>query len=70
MIRTSAPERPKLAALIEAARTAPPMTAAELREQRISFAYGNVSMENPNITRDMVEQEHDRLYGRPTEERD
>ncbi len=32
------------------------MTDAERREQRISFAYGNTVIENPNITRELVEQ--------------
>jgi DNA invertase Pin-like site-specific DNA recombinase len=33
-----------------------PMTEAEKREQRISFVYGNVSLSNPNVTREMVER--------------
>lgn len=65
MVMTPAPPRPALDALIEAARKRPPMTPAEIREQRISFAYGNAAMENPRITREMVEAEHDRLYGAP-----
>lgn len=32
------------------------MTPEERREQRISFAYGNVSMHNPDVTREMVER--------------
>jgi hypothetical protein len=61
----AAPPRPKLDALIEAARKLPPMTPAQLRAQRISFAYGNTSFENPRITREMVERIHDEIYGRP-----
>lgn len=34
----------------------PPMTAAEREEQRRSFAYGNVSISNPNVTRELVDQ--------------
>jgi hypothetical protein len=60
-----APERPELARLLEAMRKLPPMTPAQLREQRISFAFGNCSMENSRITREMVEAEHDRIYGKP-----
>lgn len=30
------------------------MTDAEREEQRISFAYGNVAIENPGITKDDV----------------
>jgi hypothetical protein len=30
------------------------MTAAQLREQRQSFAYGNTHIENERITREMV----------------
>jgi hypothetical protein len=30
------------------------MTAAQLREQRQSFAYGNTHIENDRITREMV----------------
>jgi hypothetical protein len=30
------------------------MTAAQLREQRQSFAYGNTRIENERITREMI----------------
>ena len=30
------------------------MTSAQLREQRLSFAYGNTHIENERITREMV----------------
>lgn len=42
-----------LDALIEKARTVT-MTEAQLREQRISFVYGNTHIENERITREMV----------------
>jgi hypothetical protein len=45
-----------LAYLIEKAR-AVQMTAAEIAEQRKSFAYGNSAFENPMITKEMVEEE-------------
>lgn len=35
-------------------------TEAEKREQAISFAYGNASMSNPNITREMVAEIYDK----------
>ena len=38
------------------------MTPEERRLQRISFAYGNASIENPNITREMVEEEDKELH--------
>jgi hypothetical protein len=57
--------KPDLEALLAKARSLPPMTAAQLREQRISFAYGNLAIENPHITRDMVERAHDEIYGKP-----
>jgi hypothetical protein len=34
-----------------------PMTQAQMTEQRRSFAYGNTAIENPEITREMVEEE-------------
>jgi len=42
-----------LEALIEKARMVT-MTEAQLREQRISFVYGNTHIENERITRQMV----------------
>jgi len=59
----------ELRRLLEEARALPlpPMTAAERREQRISFAYGNGAMHNPSITREDVERAHDEIYGKPEE---
>lgn len=37
------------------------MSAAEAEEQRRSFAYGNVSLSNPLVTRAMVDKTADRL---------
>jgi hypothetical protein len=46
--------------LLEAARTAKP--SPEHREQqRRSFVYGNTAFENSLITREMVDQEADKL---------
>jgi len=38
------------------------MTPAEIYEQRISFAYGNLPAEN-TLTKDDVRREAERLYG-------
>ena len=40
LVKTPAPERPELEALLERARNAPPMTEAEWLEQRASMARG------------------------------
>lgn len=42
--------------LIEKAR-AVQMSATEVAEQRMSFAYGNSAFENPMITKEMVREE-------------
>lgn len=65
LMRQQSKSHPELDALLERARQLPPMTAGQLREQRISFAYGNVAIENPRITREMVERLHDETYGKP-----
>jgi hypothetical protein len=57
-------DRERLDRLIELAKNRGPVTAQELGEQRISFAYGNLAIDNPRITREMVIAEHDRTYGR------
>jgi len=38
-----------------------PMSVEELEAQRRSFAYGNIKIENEQITWEMVEQEAERL---------
>ena len=43
-----------LSRLIELARTVR-MTDAQRAEQRNSFVYGNIRIENENVTREMVE---------------
>ena len=40
--------------IVSLLKKAPPMTPDEMREQRISFAFGNASLDNPNVTKDMV----------------
>lgn len=45
----------KLNELIEKARNIK-MTPEQEAAQRRSFAYGNLAIENPNVTREMVER--------------
>jgi hypothetical protein len=40
--------------LLELLKTLPPMTEGEKEEQRRSFVYGNSSISNPSITRELV----------------
>ena len=42
-------------------RRFPDLTSEEKEAQRRSFAYGNTKIENDRITRDLVDQEADRL---------
>lgn len=44
----------ELADLIEKARHSGPMTDDQIREQRQSFVFGNCSIENLLVTREMV----------------
>jgi hypothetical protein len=53
----------KLQELLDAAKNVV-LTQQEKDEQRRSFAYGNTKIENPRITREMVDQEADAL-GQP-----
>jgi hypothetical protein len=46
--------------LIEAAKKAN-ISEEEKEQQRRSFAYGNTNIENPRITRKMVDEEAERL---------
>ena len=51
--------------LIDAARkqlAMHPMTPEERREQIISFAYGNVHLHNPAVTRRQVESAYDAMF--------
>ena len=40
------------------------MTAAQLRQQRQSFAYGNTHIENGRITREMVAEADEKIETR------
>lgn len=51
----------ELRSLIELARNHA-WTDEERRSQVISFAFGNCAIENPDITKEMVEQEYDKLH--------
>lgn len=57
----------RLQQLIDEARNRVP-TPQEKEEQRRSFAYGNTKIENPRITRQMVDEAADSL-GAPKHER-
>jgi hypothetical protein len=57
----------RLQQLLEKARENAP-TPEEKEEQRRSFAYGNTKIENPRITREMVDKAADDL-GPPKHER-
>jgi hypothetical protein len=50
----------ELEKLLEAAKHRP-LTAEEKEEQRRSFAYGNVTIENDRVTRAMVDREAEAL---------
>jgi hypothetical protein len=50
----------RLQELLDEAKKANP-TPEEKEEQRRSFAYGNTKIENPRITREMVDREADAL---------
>ncbi|MBZ5533370.1 MAG: hypothetical protein LAO20_18230 [Acidobacteriia bacterium] len=50
----------ELKELLAAAKNAD-LTSEEKEAQRRSFAYGNTKIENDRITRDLVDQEADRL---------
>lgn len=52
--------------LLEAAKDVV-LTPEEKEQQRRSFAYGNTAIENPRITREMVDRAADSL-GKPQEE--
>ncbi len=54
------PTPPDLDKLLSSARGIV-ITSADRRAQMISFAYGNTHIENPAITREMVEVAFDRL---------
>jgi hypothetical protein len=46
----------ELARLLAEARSRPKMTRAEREEQIRDFAAGNVGLENPRVTRDVVDE--------------
>jgi hypothetical protein len=56
------PKRPELDGLIEAAN-GHAMTPAEIWDQRVSFTFGNCSIENPRITRESVIAMVTKIYG-------
>ncbi len=52
-----------LKALLEKAKTVR-MTPEQKEEQRRSFAYGNTKIENPRITREIIDEEAELLKDR------
>jgi hypothetical protein len=58
----------ELTQLIEKGR-AVKMTAEDREQQRRSFAYGNTALENPLITREMVDAEAEALEAEESPER-
>lgn len=53
-------KKPTLEEIIAVARTVK-MTPEEEAEQRISFVYGNIAIENDLVTREMVERAAQKL---------
>ena len=49
-----------LETLVKLSQSAP-MTPAEQEAQRRSFAYGNTAIENPRITRELIDREAEAL---------
>ncbi|MEO0498434.1 MAG: hypothetical protein AAF141_13875 [Pseudomonadota bacterium] len=58
---------PELDALLKKVKDLPPMTPAQKRLQRISFAYGNLPEES-NRTKEDVARIHDETYGVSTKD--
>ena len=52
---------PEIERLREELNRQPPMTDAQREIQRRSFAYGNVAIENPRVTRALVNEQADRI---------
>jgi hypothetical protein len=50
----------RLQKLLDEARKSVP-TSQEKEEQRRSFAYGNTNIENPRITREMIDEQAESL---------
>lgn len=55
----------RLRALLEKARNVE-MSAADREEQRRSFAHGNTRIENPYITREIVDEQAESLKAKKT----
>ena len=59
--------KPSLSQLIELSKTIK-MSAEQQEDQRISFVYGNLKIDNPNITREMVRQVAKNLKNKPKQQ--
>ena len=55
LVKTPAPERPDLKALMERVRNLPPMTSEQIDAQRKSWVIGEMMLEHPEITREQAE---------------
>jgi hypothetical protein len=60
MMYASSMDRAEVLAMVEHGRHRK-MTPEEREEQRRSFAYGNVAIENPQVTRAMIDEAAERL---------
>jgi hypothetical protein len=52
----------ELARLIEEARRRPPMSSEQREEQIRNFAAGNIGLENPKVTRAVIDEAMRRGY--------
>lgn len=60
---------PELDALLARARGMPPMTPAEIQQQRISFVFGQMMDCAPHVTRQQIAASDEARYGTPGAER-
>ena len=67
---TDTPDRTELARLLKEAAALPPMTAEQIREQKISFVYGQLQLIMdcaPHVTKEDIAAELDRMEGKPND---
>lgn len=62
MDKSIPPVNPELAQLLKLAKTHV-MTPEEKYEQRISWAYGNLAIEDESVTKEQVRKTAEELYG-------
>ena len=66
-LMTDTPDRTKLDRLLKEAAALPPMTAEQIREQKISFVYGQLMDCAPHVTKEDIAAELDRMEGKPND---